>query len=110
MSSVGLVLGGGGITGASYHFGTLFALQMATGWNATKADVVIGTSSGSFIAALVRGGALNLDTMVGESRHDDEVVEWLSGNVYQRIRPRGLMRWVRPVSYTHLTLPTSDLV
>ena len=65
MSSVGLVLGGGGITGASYHFGALFALQMATGWNATDADVIVGTSSGSFIAALVRGGALNLDTMVG---------------------------------------------
>ena len=105
MSSVGLVLGGGGITGASYHFGALFALQMATGWNATSADVVIGTSSGSFIAALVRGGALNLDTMVGESRHDGEVVEWLSSNVYQRIRPRGLMRWVRQGIVPSITRP-----
>ena len=95
MSSVGLVLGGGGITGASYHFGTLFALQMATGWDPGDADVVIGTSSGSFIAAMVRGGALNLDTMVGNSRQDEDVVNWLSGNVYRRIRPRGLVRWVR---------------
>jgi NTE family protein len=95
MSSVGLVLGGGGITGASYHFGTLFALQMATGWDPDDADVVIGTSSGSFIAAMVRGGALNLDTMVGNSRRDEDVVDWLSNNVYRRIRPRGLVRWVR---------------
>ena len=95
MSSVGLVLGGGGITGASYHFGTLFALQMATGWDPGDADVIIGTSSGSFIAAMVRGGALNLDTMVGNSRQDEDVVNWLSGNVYRRIRPRGLVRWVR---------------
>lgn len=95
MSSVGLVLGGGGITGASYHFGTLFALQMATGWDPGDADVVIGTSAGSFIAAMVRGGALNLDTMVGNSRKDDDVVDWLSSNVYRRIRPRGLTRWVR---------------
>ncbi|MEA2009202.1 MAG: patatin-like phospholipase family protein, partial [Actinomycetota bacterium] len=95
MSSVGLVLGGGGITGASYHFGTLFALQMATGWDPGNADVVVGTSAGSFIAAMVRGGALNLDTMVGSSRKDDDVVDWLSNNVYRRIRPRGLLRWVR---------------
>lgn len=105
MSSVGLVLGGGGITGASYHFGTLFALQMSTGWDAKDADVVIGTSSGAFIAALVRGGALNLDTLIGESRHDDEVVDWLSGNVYQRIRPRGLVRWVRKGLIPSITRP-----
>ena len=110
MSSVGLVLGGGGITGASYHFGALFALQMATGWNATSADVIVGTSSGSFIAALVRGGALNLDTMVGESRHDDEVVDWLSGKVYQRIRPRGLMRWVRQGIVPSITRPGLGVV
>ena len=33
VSSVGLVLGGGGITGAAFHFGTLLALRMATGWD-----------------------------------------------------------------------------
>jgi len=105
MSSVGLVLGGGGITGASYHFGTLFALQMATGWDAATADVVVGTSAGSFIAAMVRGGALNLDTMVGNSRHDDDVIEWLSNNVYRRIRPRGLVRWVRRGILPSITRP-----
>ncbi len=105
MSSVGLVLGGGGITGASYHFGTLFALQMATGWDPGNADVVIGTSSGSFIAAMVRGGALNLDTMVGNSRKDDDVVDWLSNNVYRRIRPRGLLRWVRTGLVPSITRP-----
>ncbi len=105
MSSVGLVLGGGGITGASYHFGTLFALQMATGWDPGDADVVIGTSSGSFIAAMVRGGALNLDTMVGNSRKDDDVVDWLSNNVYRRIRPRGLLRWVRTGIVPSITRP-----
>jgi len=105
MSSVGLVLGGGGITGASYHFGALFALQMATDWDPANADVVVGTSAGSFIAAMVRGGALNLDTMVGNSRHDDDVVEWLSNNVYRRIRPRGLVRWIRSGVLPSLTKP-----
>lgn len=105
MSSVGLVLGGGGITGASYHFGTLFALQMATGWDPDSADVVVGTSAGSFIAAMVRGGALNLDTMVGNSRKDEDVVDWLSSNVYRRIRPRGLLRWVRTGIVPSITRP-----
>ncbi len=105
MSSVGLVLGGGGITGASYHFGTLFALQMATGWDPVDADVIIGTSAGSFIAAMVRGGALNLDTMVGNSRQDDEVVDWLSNNLYRRIKPRGLVRWVRRGIVPSITRP-----
>jgi NTE family protein len=110
MSSVGLVLGGGGITGASYHFGTLFALQMATGWDPADADVVIGTSSGSFIAAMVRGGALNLDTMVGNSRRDEDVVDWLSNNVYRRIRPRGLVRWIRTGIVPSITRPGLGVV
>jgi len=105
MSSVGLVLGGGGITGAAYHFGTLFALQMATGWDPADADVVVGTSSGAFIAAMVRGGALNLDTMVGNSHRDEDVIEWLSTNVYRRIRPRGLVRWVRRGIVPSITRP-----
>lgn len=110
MSSVGLVLGGGGITGASYHFGTLFALQMATGWDPADADVVIGTSSGAFIAAMVRGGALNLDTMVGNSRRDEDVVDWLSNNVYRRIRPRGLVRWIRTGIVPSITRPGLGVV
>ena len=95
MSSIGLVLGGGGVTGASYHFGTLFALQMATGWDPSDADVIVGTSAGSFLAAIVRGGALNLDTMVGNGYRTEDVVEWLTANVYRRVRPRGLLRWLR---------------
>jgi NTE family protein len=110
MSSVGLVLGGGGITGASYHFGTLFALQMATGWDPADAEVVVGTSSGAFIAAMVRGGALNLDTMVGNSRRDEDVIDWLSNNVYRRIRPRGLVRWVRTGILPSFTRPGLGVV
>jgi len=78
---------------------------MATGWDPANADVIIGTSSGSFIAAMIRGGALNLDTMVGDSRHDDDVTEWLSHNVYRRIRPRGLVRWVRRGIVPSITRP-----
>jgi len=83
---------------------------MATGWDPANADVIIGTSSGSFIAAMIRGGALNLDTMVGDSRHDEEVVDWLSNNVYRRIRPRGLVRWVRRGIVPSITSPGLNFV
>ena len=58
----------------------------------------------------MRGGALNLDTMVGEARHNGEVVEWLSGNVYQRIRPRGLVRWFRQGIVPSITRPGLGVV
>ncbi|MEE8486064.1 MAG: hypothetical protein V3S38_05895 [Acidimicrobiia bacterium] len=68
MSTIGLVLGGGGITGAAFHFGTLLAIEMATGWNADDAEVLIGTSSGAFVGALARGNALHLDTFAAQAR------------------------------------------
>jgi len=52
---IGLALGGGGIAGYAFHAGVLGAIQEMTGWDARTADVIIGTSAGSGIAALLRG-------------------------------------------------------
>lgn len=95
MSTIGLVLGGGGITGAAFHFGTLLALEMATGWDADDADVVIGTSSGAFVAAMVRGKALHIDTLTGAGESRDEIHAWLTNRLYRRGTPRGALRWLR---------------
>lgn len=95
VSSVGLVLGGGGVTGAAFHFGTLLALEMATGWNPNDADVVVGTSSGAFVGAMVRADAIHLNTFAGTGETRDEIHDWLSGNLYRRGTPRGAVRWVR---------------
>lgn len=95
MSEVGLVLGGGGITGAAFHFGTLLSLQMATGWNPNESVVVVGTSSGSFVGAMVRGDALNLETFTGTGETADEIQEFLSQYLYTRGTPRGGLRWIR---------------
>jgi NTE family protein len=95
VSSVGLVLGGGGITGAAFHFGTLLAIEMATGWNPDEADVLIGTSSGAFVGAMVRGDALHLDSFAGTGETQDEIHEWLNGYLYRRSAPRGGLRWLR---------------
>lgn len=111
MSSVGLVLGGGGITGASYHFGVLLAIKMATGWDPNSADVIVGTSCGSFVAALIRGDALDLDILVGESANREEVAERLRSHVFRRRRtPRGGIRWLRNGLLPGLFKPDLNLI
>ncbi|MBC7542997.1 MAG: patatin-like phospholipase family protein [Candidatus Sericytochromatia bacterium] len=49
---VGLVMGSGGVVGASYLVGVLEALRRQTGWEPSRADTIIGTSAGAFIGAL----------------------------------------------------------
>ncbi|MGI9584874.1 MAG: patatin-like phospholipase family protein, partial [Acidimicrobiia bacterium] len=95
MSSVGLVLGGGGITGAAFHFGALLAIEMATDWNPNDAEVVIGTSSGAFVGAMVRADAIDLATFTGTGETTEEIHDWLSSYLYRRSTPRGAIRWVR---------------
>lgn len=56
MRSVGLVLGGGGLVGYAYHVAVLSALSHHTGWDPRTADVIVGTSAGAGVAALLRGG------------------------------------------------------
>jgi NTE family protein len=51
-----LVLGAGGLTGQAYHLGVLTALQELTGFDGRTADVVVGTSAGSLVAAGLAGG------------------------------------------------------
>ncbi len=54
MARIGLVLGAGGITGEAFHRGVLNALRDEAGWDARTADVVVGTSAGSLVAASLR--------------------------------------------------------
>jgi NTE family protein len=53
---VGLVLGAGGVVGASWLIGALEALESETGVSPAGAEVVVGTSAGSVIGSLVAGG------------------------------------------------------
>lgn len=58
---VGLVLAGGGVVGAAYHAGALTALHQDTGWDPRDAEVVVGTSAGSLVGALLRLGVAPVD-------------------------------------------------
>ena len=67
---VGLVLGAGGLTGHAFHLGALCALQELTGFDGRAADVLVGTSAGSIVAAGLAGGLSVQDLtaeMVGDA-------------------------------------------
>lgn len=61
MPSVALVLGAGGAVGAAYHAGVVAALHDVSGFDARDADLVVGTSAGSGIAASLRAGLAPAD-------------------------------------------------
>ncbi|MGW5361621.1 patatin-like phospholipase family protein [Actinopolymorpha pittospori] len=52
----GLVLGAGGVLGAAWTVGALCALEDEIGLDATKVDLLLGTSAGSVVAALLAAG------------------------------------------------------
>jgi len=56
MSRVGLVLGGGGISGYAFTTSVLKSIEQATGWDARNAEVIVGTSAGANAAGLLRSG------------------------------------------------------
>ena len=95
MSRVGLVLGGGGITGAAYQLATLMSLEMACGWNPNDAEVLIGTSGGAYVAALVRSGRLELDSLVRDGDEHGDVAERIRRHVFVRSPGIRVGRWVR---------------
>ncbi len=95
MSRVGLVLGGGGITGAAYEMASLMAIELATGWNPDRAEVIVGTSSGSFVTALVRNNALSLDSLVMPEDDRAAVSERIRSHVYSRGGGVAVGDWVK---------------
>lgn len=54
---VALVVGAGGPTGGPFIWAALAALEDRTGWVASSADQIIGTSAGAFVAASFDGKA-----------------------------------------------------
>jgi NTE family protein len=70
VSTSGIVLGAGGVLGAAWSIGALAALQEANGRDPREADVLVGTSAGSVLAASLACG-VGVDTLV---HHQNGVV------------------------------------
>ncbi|WP_394617998.1 patatin-like phospholipase family protein [Lentzea sp. JNUCC 0626] len=60
-----LVLGGGGVTGIAWETGILHGLA-AAGVDLSRADLFVGTSAGSVVAAEVAGGGVLADLYAGQ--------------------------------------------
>lgn len=63
----GLVLGGGGVLGAAWMIGALAALQDAFGWDPRDAEVIVGTSAGSVLAAML-GSGIAVESLLNHQR------------------------------------------
>ena len=62
-SKTALVLGGGGFTGGVYEIGALRALDLlSVNRTVNQFDVYVGTSAGSFVAAMTANGVTPLAT------------------------------------------------
>jgi NTE family protein len=87
----GIILGAGGILGSAWTIGALTAYEQARGVEAGKADVVLGTSAGSVLAALLSLG-VDVETMAdseaGRLRDDGLVLDYTSLGSSLPPRPR----------------------
>jgi NTE family protein len=75
----GLVLGAGGVLGAAWTIGALDALAEVEGFEPHEADVIVGTSAGSVLAALLGSGLTAhdlLDHQRGMPLSRELAVEW----------------------------------
>lgn len=66
-----LVLGAGGLTGQAFHLGVLSALADRTGFDGRSAEIIVGTSAGSLVAAALAAGFSAADQAA--MLHDEEV-------------------------------------
>lgn len=110
MSRVGLVLGGGGITGAAYEMAALIGVELATGWDPAEADVIVGTSAGAFVGAVVRSGDLSVESMVRRQDSAQDVANRIRAHMFQRASLGGVTRWLRHGLVPGLTKPGVRLI
>jgi NTE family protein len=110
MTSVGLVLGGGGVVGQAYHSGVLAVLQHDFGFDARSADMIVGTSAGSITGTLLRLGVSPEDlaawTVKAPLSGDDDVLRQMSATAVPHLAPFNPLHLLRPP----LRLPGRHLV
>ena len=101
--SIGLVLGAGGVTGGAYIAGALAALENDLGFDARSADVIVGTSAGALIGALLRSGisAGDLAAWTIGARLSDEARMVLGEVERPTFDPVCLRRFIRPPRVPH---------
>ena len=95
----GIVLGGGGVLGGTWAVGALHGMQERYGFSANDVEVVVGTSAGSVIAALLSLGVTV--TQLRQQYGNEEVTEGpLAGYLFDPDQVTGGHRPSRPRAFT----------
>lgn len=119
MPRVGVVLGAGGAVGHAFHAGVLAELADATGWDPRDAEIVVGTSAGSVVGALLRAGVSAADlaaraTGAPPSPEGARLAARTGGPASIPSRPRfgggGLPRMASPGTFARAAFPRFPLV
>jgi len=92
----GIVLGGGGVLGAAWMVGALDALREIDGLDPRECDVLVGTSAGAIIAALLGSGE-DVQTLVDHQRRRKDRIKLPLDYDYEResanaAQPRARLR------------------
>ncbi|MGB1466821.1 MAG: patatin-like phospholipase family protein [Alcanivorax nanhaiticus] len=71
----GLVLGCGGVAGGAWSIAALHHLEQQLDWDCRKADVLIGTSVGAVLAALL-GSGISVDQLLACQQGTSDTCRW----------------------------------
>ncbi len=86
------------------------ALRLATDWDPDGAEVIIGTSAGSSVAAIVRSGGVTVDLLVHDEEEQEDVTNRISELLYKKQDFTGFARWMRRGILPGLRRPGVSLV
>lgn len=116
----GLVLGCGGVAGAAWSIAALDSVRNALQWDPREADIIVGTSAGAVLAALL-GADVSVDRMLASQRgddaaagcvwnHDTDTGGWLPplpkfSTTAPRLFLKGLLKGVSPLTAVAGLLP-----
>jgi NTE family protein len=101
---LGLVLGAGGVVGMNYHAGALHALAEEAGFDPDAAELVVGTSAGSIIGALLRSGWTTGDCWAFSQGTHPLVAELDEAERARRAAAVFTPRFTSPVDLARLTM------
>jgi NTE family protein len=102
--TLGIVFGGGGTVGMAYHAGVARALERVAGIGGDDADLLVGTSAGSVIAAYLRSGWTGEDFWAFALGTHPSLADLDSDEVERRRREIFTPRWQSPVELSRIAL------
>src|SRR5438552_9629372 len=100
---LGIVFGAGGTVGMAYHAGVTRALEKIAGLQPAGADLLVGTSAGSVIAAYLRSGWTGEDFWAFALGTHPTLAD-LDDDVGRRRREIFTPRWRSPVELSRIAL------